>query len=127
MSILLRTSQKKMTTKQRSPPCAKKSKSSRKSSKSRTALITLLKRLSTSKRKFSQKCKSEVILRVNLRVKLEGVRAKTEKCVADLAVQLKENSSKEYIGQEVRRSVKSNLKMYMEEVNKCKTDRAELR
>lgn len=64
------------------------------------------------------------MLSVNLRVKLEGVRAKTEKGVADLAAQLKENSSKEYIGQEVRRSVKSNLKMYMEEVNKCKIDRA---
>ena len=56
-------------------------------------------------------------------MKMEVVRQKTEKDVAILTTKVSENNNKAFVGEEVKRSVKSHLKVYLEELNKCKTDR----
>ncbi len=63
---------------------------------------------------------------MNMRLRIEDVRQKSKKEVSDLTAQLKENSSKDFIGQEVKRAVKSHFKVYLEEINACKIDRMRL-
>ena len=48
-----------------------------------------------------------------VKMKMEVVRQKTEKDVTILTTKLGENNNKAFIGEEVRRSVKSHLKVYL--------------
>ena len=47
-------------------------------------------------------------------MKIESVKQKSEKGHQELLVKVQENSNKEYIGNEIKRAVKSYFKVYLE-------------